>query len=218
MHQSQRREIKLRQASWSTKLAAALARAQVSPNEISIASVMFASLGAAAFYGTTIKSSAVAVAAAFIIAAISIQLRLLCNMLDGMVAVENGKSTPSGELFNEFPDRLSDTILLVGAGYAAGGGYAIFAGWFAACLAMATAYIRAFGARYLTSQDFQGPMAKQHRMFTLTVGALASAAQYLLFHESTALTIALSIICLGTAYTVHKRATHLSNYMERRTC
>ena len=41
-----------------------------------------------------------------------VQLRLLCNLLDGMVAVEQGKQTPFGVLYNEMPDRVSDSALL----------------------------------------------------------------------------------------------------------
>jgi phosphatidylglycerophosphate synthase len=46
-----------------------------------------------------------------------IQLRLLCNLLDGMVAIEGGFKTKTGEIFNELPDRLSDALILIGAAY-----------------------------------------------------------------------------------------------------
>jgi phosphatidylglycerophosphate synthase len=39
-----------------------------------------------------------------------IQLRLLCNLLDCMVAIEGGKSAPTGALFNEMPDRFADPL------------------------------------------------------------------------------------------------------------
>ncbi len=32
-----------------------------------------------------------------------IQLRLLCNMLDGMIAVDTNHRTKTGELYNEIP-------------------------------------------------------------------------------------------------------------------
>jgi len=41
----------------------------------------------------------------------------VCNLLDGMVAIEGGLKTPAGELFNDVPDRISDPLILVGAGY-----------------------------------------------------------------------------------------------------
>ncbi len=57
----------------------------------------------------------------WLLAAALVQLRLLANMFDGMVAVETNTASPVGELFNEVPDRVSDAAILVGLGYAAGG-------------------------------------------------------------------------------------------------
>ena len=50
-----------------------------------------------------------------------IQLRLAANMFDGMVAIETGKASPTGAIYNEIPDRVSDAAMFLGAGYAAGG-------------------------------------------------------------------------------------------------
>ncbi len=105
----------------------------------------------------------------WLLAALLIQLRLLANMLDGMVAVGRGIASPVGELFNEVPDRVSDTAALVGLGLAAG---APVLGWAAALAAMATAYIRSVGRAAGAPSDFRGPMAKPHRMALVTVVAL----------------------------------------------
>ena len=43
-----------------------------------------------------------------------IQLRRLCNLFDGMVAVEGGFKTKSGELYNDLPDRFSGALILAG--------------------------------------------------------------------------------------------------------
>ena len=48
------------------------------------------------------------------------RLRLLANLLDGMVAIGRGIASPVGELFNEVPDRVSDTAVLLGLGVAGG--------------------------------------------------------------------------------------------------
>lgn len=108
--------------------------------------------------------------AAWLAAAVLIQLRLAANMLDGMVAIESGRASPLGELYNEVPDRVSDTATLVGAGYAVGGD--IVLGYAAACIAVFTAYVRAVGKVAGAPQEFCGPMAKQQRMFLVTVIAL----------------------------------------------
>jgi phosphatidylglycerophosphate synthase len=106
----------------------------------------------------------------FLLAALLMQLRLLANMLDGMVAVETQRASPVGELFNEVPDRVSDAAILIGAGYAAGGLPEL--GYLAACVALFVAYVRAEGKVAGAHQEFCGPLAKPQRMFVMTVVAL----------------------------------------------
>ena len=77
----------------------------------------------------------------WLLAAGLVQLRLLCNLIDGMVAIESGKGSPLGELYNEIPDRLSDAATLVGLGFAAGS--VPWLGFLAAILAVFVAYVRA---------------------------------------------------------------------------
>jgi phosphatidylglycerophosphate synthase len=50
------------------------------------------------------------------------QLRLLANLLDGMVAIGRGIAiaSPAGELFNEVPDRVSDSAVFLRLGVAGG--------------------------------------------------------------------------------------------------
>jgi phosphatidylglycerophosphate synthase len=114
--QLQRRPIKMRTALWSRALASLLVRIGITPNQISIMSSVFALIGALCF--SLSKNIPARDAILLIGAASCIQLRLLCNMLDGLMAVECGKSTKTGELFNEFSDRISDVALFVAAGYA----------------------------------------------------------------------------------------------------
>lgn len=219
MYELQRRPIKLRNADWSVTAASFLANMGVTPNQVSVASTLFAAAGSIALLATTRFSSPAAVMAGFVAAALLIQLRLLCNMLDGLIAVENGKATRNGDLFNEIPDRISDTILLAAAGYAVGGDqFSIALGWLAACFSLMTAYVRAFGARYMKVQDFQGPMAKQHRMFALTLGSLAAAFQFAWSGHASLITFTLGVICVGTAYTLFRRTTHLKLAMEGEKC
>jgi phosphatidylglycerophosphate synthase len=85
------------------------------------------------------------------------------------VAVGRGIASPAGELFNEVPDRVSDTAALVGLGLAAG---EPVLGLAAALAAMATAYVRAVGKAAGAPSDFRGPMAKPHRMALVTAVAL----------------------------------------------
>ena len=161
-----RRPLRTRSAAWAQSLASALAAIGLSPNAISTIGILFAAMGAWGFLRTDESQWF------FLLAALGIQLRLLANMLDGLVAVESGKASATGPLFNEVPDRIEDALLLIAAGYAAG---EVELGYGAALLAFGTAYVRATGGALGLPQDFIGPMAKQHRMFVLTLAALLAA-------------------------------------------
>ena len=157
-----RRPLKVRRARWAKWIAQGLASRGVTPNQISVASIAFAGTAAGCMLGGGWL---------LIGAALGIQARLLCNLFDGMVAVEHNKATPLGALYNEFPDRIADSMLFVAAGYAAG---MFWLGWAAALAAALTAYVRVFGAACGQVHDFRGPMAKQQRMAVLTAICVAT--------------------------------------------
>ncbi|MBU6451716.1 MAG: CDP-alcohol phosphatidyltransferase family protein [Cyanobacteria bacterium REEB67] len=220
--QIQRRPIPMRQAPISAHMASALVGLGLSPNQVSIASTIFALAGAACFILVSRleilgESSPLTASALLAGAALCILGRLLCNMLDGMMAVEYGKRTATGELYNEIPDRLSDTLFLASAGYLASDNLAALCvglGWMAAVLALCTAYIRAFGARYMPNgPDYGGPMAKPQRMAALAIGALITAVQINICAEKSAMVITLAVICAGTALTCLRRLNNLAAAM-----
>jgi phosphatidylglycerophosphate synthase len=144
-------------------------------------------------------------------AAACVQLRLLCNLLDGMVAVEHGLGGPFGPIWNELPDRIADALFLVGAGYASG--YA-WLGWLCAVLAVLTAYVRELGRGLDQPADFSGPMAKPHRMAALTLTCLIAAAEPLWGWRGESLAIGLAVIALGTALTVARRTVRLGRALK----
>ncbi len=163
----ERRPIASRELAVWKRVAAWLARRRVSPNAISLAGM---ACGLAAGAALALTSRPEWERAAFLAAALLILLRLLANMLDGMVAVQSGSASPLGELYNEIPDRVSDAAIFIGAGYAAGSLPEL--GYLAACLALFVAYVRAEGKAAGAHQEFCGPMAKSHRMLVLTAVAL----------------------------------------------
>jgi phosphatidylglycerophosphate synthase len=151
----------------------------VRPNSVSIAGVGFA-LAAGVMFVLSSTVAGEARACLLVGAAGCVQLRLLCNLLDGMLAVEEGLKTQTGEIFNDLPDRLEDVLILIGAGYAVRHlAFGVTLGWAAALLAVLTAYVRVLGGSLGLTQRFTGPMAKQHRMFALTVAALLASAEAL---------------------------------------
>uniref|UniRef100_UPI0037835A6D CDP-alcohol phosphatidyltransferase family protein n=1 Tax=Prosthecobacter sp. TaxID=1965333 RepID=UPI0037835A6D len=157
---------------WSASHGAAqwLAARGVTPNSISVGGFV-ASLGAGAALAFSSESKQPALW--LVIGCALILVRGMCNMLDGMVAVSTGKASRGGELFNEVPDRLSDAVTLVGAGYAFGSVSEL--GYIAAVAAVFTAYVRVQGCALGISADFGGPMAKTHRMFVIVGAALYTA-------------------------------------------
>jgi phosphatidylglycerophosphate synthase len=191
-----RREIKARGARWATGFARWLAQRGVSPNQISVTSVLFALAGAAALLqgGWWLWA-----------AAACIQARLLCNLFDGMVAVEHAKQTALGALYNEFPDRIADSLLIVAAGYASG---LPWLGWLGALAAALTAYVRVFGAASGFGHDFRGPMAKQHRMAVLTIACLLQpliATPWVLWAALIAIAIGGGLTCITRTMALARR-------------
>jgi CDP-diacylglycerol--glycerol-3-phosphate 3-phosphatidyltransferase len=200
-----RRPIAARSSGWAQSAAAALARAGASPNAVSSASVVFAAAGA----GLLLWPSIVGLLAC----AACVQARLLCNLLDGMIAVEGGRKTPLGPLYNEFPDRIADTLLIVALGYACG---LPEWGWFGALAAALTAYVRVFGGALGLAQDFRGPMAKQHRMAVLTAACLAGAVERAVFGTRYALIAACLVIAVGSVITCATRSLALARQLGAR--
>ncbi len=151
-----------------------------------------------------------------IVAAVCIQLRLLCNLLDGMIAVEWGLKTKTGELFNDIPDRIADPLILVPVGYMLPWAWGPAAGWLAGLLAVATAYLRVLGGSVGLKQDFSGPMAKPHRMATITVALLVEAALSFAGKRDVVLAIALSVVIVGSVVTFARRTLRIARGMEER--
>lgn len=90
-------------------------------------------------------------------------------MLDGMVALAAGKASWRGEILNDLPDRVSD--MLIFAGVAHSGLCAIPSGYWAAMLALLTAYVGLFGQALGGQRQFGGVMSKPWRMVVLHLGA-----------------------------------------------
>jgi phosphatidylglycerophosphate synthase len=183
-----------------------LARANVTPNTVSSTSIVFALLGAWLLLEWSNPLGLVLCAAC-------IQARLICNLLDGMIAVEGGRKTPLGPLYNEFPDRIADSLFIVALGYAAG---LPAWGWFGALAAALTAYVRVFGGALGLPQDFRGPMAKQHRMAVLTFACLAGAVEQFALGTGYALVAACLTIAIGSAITCATRTFAIARQLGAR--
>jgi phosphatidylglycerophosphate synthase len=208
-----RRPIATRNAGWAQSAARKLAASRVTPNQISIASMAAAVLAGAAFWGAG-YTGGMGRALLLLLAAAFCQARLICNLLDGMVAMEGGKREASGPFWNEFPDRVADILILAGAGLGIGNPALGFA---AAAMAVFTAYTRELGRATGAPSDFSGPMAKPHRMAVMTAGAVLAIFEPMVpLTPGTILTAALWIVTIGAALTVIRRAVRLVAWLDDR--
>ncbi|MFT4151768.1 MAG: CDP-alcohol phosphatidyltransferase family protein [Paracoccaceae bacterium] len=200
-----RRPIASRNTKWAGRVTAALVERGITPNQISIASMGAAALAGGAFWAATAVPGWLA-GILLLIGAAFTQGRLLCNLFDGLVAVEGGKGAPDGPFWNEFPDRVADLLILAGFGVAAG---CPALGWAAGGLAVFTAYVRELGRALGLGSDFSGPMAKPHRMAAVTVGAVAQVVLWIVGIGWPLLLWVLWLIAIGTAATVARRGLRI---------
>ena len=201
-----RRPLASRGTRWAGSLSRAALRAGFTADGISILSLLFAAGGSIALLTLRQPWNLLACAA-------GIQLRLLCNLLDGMVAIEGGKKSKVGVLYNEVPDRIADSLFLVALGYAVG---IPWLGWLAALAAAVTAYIRVLGGTFGLPQDFRGPLAKQHRMAVMTAGCLLGIGEWFWDGGQRILEAAAWIIALGAIVTCGTRIHAISRGLKSR--
>lgn len=200
-----RRPLATRDTNFARTMAAMALRTPITPDQISLLSVVFAVIGGGALLAA--ESSPWL----YLVAILGVQSRLLCNLLDGMVAVEGGRGSPLGALYNEIPDRLADSILIVALGYAIG---APWLGWTGALFAALTAYARALGGALGFPQDFRGPMAKPHRMAVLTAACVLALLEAQFHDGRWALVLAGWIIAAGSLATCATRILALARRLE----
>jgi len=192
----------------------------VSANAVSLSSMAFAALASLCLVQTHATNGGGA-RLLFALAALFVQLRLLANLLDGMIAVGSGQASPEGELFNEVPDRVADALILIGAGFAAGGTPAL--GYLAALVAVFVTYIRALGSSTGVHSLFMGPMAKPQRMAAMTAACVYCACVPagwpggLANGKFGAVSVTLALIVAGGGLTAVRRPRHIAAELRART-
>jgi phosphatidylglycerophosphate synthase len=203
-----RRPIASRESGWAKRTAAFLAKRGLSPNFISVLSIAFAMISLVAFYldhqnrGIHFVNMLLAVA--------GIQGRLIMNLLDGMVAVEHNKKSAVGGIFNEVPDRITDTLIIFGVGLLVKNmPYGMDLAYWAIAFSIATAYIRTLGASLNCGHFFIGPMAKQHRMALITLGCVAGIWYTPVFYYL------LIIMNVGLVITCYRRLAKIYVHLQK---
>lgn len=201
-----RRPLASRSTRWAGFLATAAVRGGLTADGISLLSLVFAGTGSAGLLLLPAPWNLLA-------GAVGVQLRLLCNLLDGMVAIEGGRKSKVGVLYNEVPDRVADSLFIVALGYCIG---IPWLGWLGALAAAVTAYIRVLGGTFGLTQDFRGPMAKQHRMFVMTVGCLGGMVEFLWNGGHRVVVAAAWIIAIGAIVTCGTRIHAIARQLRAR--
>lgn len=213
---SDRRPVPLRSFGWVQGMAAWLAKVGVTPNAISAYGFIAAVLAGLLW---SMTDSNPELARLFWLVGIFFMLqRILTNNLDGLVAVEWGKATKVGRLYNDVPDRLSDTALLIGMGCAQGGDLTL--GIAAAGIAVFVTYVRLIDRAAGAPSDFCGPMDKGGRMIALMLAALfmgLAPSNWLAAASGTTApaTLALFVVCVGGIFTAARRLFRASRYLRQ---
>mgnify|MGYP001612213850 CR=1 FL=1 len=209
-----RRPIRARHSQWAINLARWLPSLGLRPNQVSILSLVFSVMGGVCLlaFGRLDQPWRILLPAGAIVC---ISLRGLCNLMDGMMAVEGGLRGKSGDVFNELPDRFSDTVRLVGLGYAAGwSGAGPLLGWSASVLALITAYVRVLGVQAGASAQFCGPMAKSARMGVVVAACLGMMIETALHLPVRTAGVALVVVAIGGFITIARRTRRIIRELE----
>ena len=207
-----RRPIQSRNTWWAESAAQMLVKLGVSPNTISLFGMLAAVAAGVSFYSSGIATG-FGQRALWFCGGLLCQIRLLCNLFDGMVAVKRGIASPTGELYNEVPDRVSDAAVFIGLGYAAGGDVAI--GYIAALISVFVAYVRATAKSIGAPNDFCGPMAKPQRMALATAVAVYMAVSpnswRLPWGEAKTVLV---LVIIGGVWTALRRLSRAAQHLE----
>lgn len=213
-----RRPLKVRQAGFWIPLAFRLNRMGVTPNAVSLFGLLVGLLSGTILAATRWIEPGLVQRVLWLLAILAIMLRGMCNILDGILAVETDQRSPTGTLWNEVPDRISDIATLLGAGYALGG-EPLF-GWTAAIVAVLIAYVRAQGRVAGAPMDFAGPMAKPMRMLFVSLASLWMAimpeAWWPRFGPAGAwsvMTLALMAVIAGGIVTILRRLNRAARFL-----
>ncbi len=142
-------------------------RREIRPDTISYASMLFAAGAGLMFYLSDRYPIFL------LIAPVVTFGRLYCNMADGMVAIKSKVASLRGEVINELPDRVSDTLIFLGLALSGQADMIIAFGVIFGMLAVS--YIGVLGKAVGARRQYGGWMPKPMRMFTL---AFASWGQF----------------------------------------
>ncbi len=138
--------------------------------------------------------------------------RLMCNLMDGMVAREKGISSKRGEALQEAVDRFSDSAILLGLSFSPQGN--ILLGIFTITLVLISSYLGILKKAVGGEREFGGIMGKVDRVWVVIVCSILQAF-YKKLGPFTFVELALLIILVGSVITIVGRALSIRRDIER---
>jgi len=148
-------------------LAAAAQRAGISPNQLTILSLVFA-IAAFLFYVLSTSDASI-----LFLAALMSLLNAVADLTDGALARRTGTADPKGDFLDHVVDRYSDMLVLSGIMFA---GYAPWpVGFLAAIGVLLTSYIGTQAQALHLGRYYGGMMGRADRMIIILMATLANA-------------------------------------------
>lgn len=109
-------------------------------------------------------------------------LRMTLNTLDGVIAIERGKTSLSGEIVNALPDRYADIFVMLGIAFSS---YCnIYIGCVAAISVLLVSYSGMLGKAIGVNWQHHGPLGKVERLILIIAACFLQFLFVLNGHKS----------------------------------
>lgn len=145
-----------------------LARAGVTPNQITVCAILLSFLGGALIWLSQSNSTLLLAVPLILL------VRMALNALDGMMAREYQQASPIGEIINEVGDIVSDTVLylpLIGLFNSVFGTVLLISLF--TVLACLSEFCGILAKAMTSKRRYDGPMGKSDRAFCISILAIA---------------------------------------------
>jgi phosphatidylglycerophosphate synthase len=138
---------------------------KMDPDILSYIAVIVAAVTGAAFYLSPINSY-------WLLVAIFLTfIRMILNTLDGVIAIEQKKTSLTGEIVNALPDRYSDIFVMLGLVLMPGNN--IVLGILALISVFLVSYTGMLGKAVGVNWQHHGPLGKVERLLSMMIFSLA---------------------------------------------
>lgn len=135
----------------------------VHPDAVTWASLPFAAVAGLCLYRADLGWT-------LLLTPVFVALRSVCNLLDGMIAIERTMTSPRGEALQDMVDRLSDSCTVLGAAFSPAGD--LHLGIVAVTLMLISSYTGILKKATGGSREYGGILGKVDRFFLVGAASL----------------------------------------------